>query len=124
MRDTSNTMYKIGKIWNIVALALCGVWFLVEFILLIVAAINGWYVGGYVSGMITALFEAAFNLVVLIIMPKQLKTADEDKTNPAPHIVLIIFGALSWNPFLILGGIFGLVANGQESNGSSDQKSE
>ena len=122
MRQASKTMYKIGKIWNLVALGLLALWFVLSLILLIIDAVNGRSVANEVSNMIVALLEAVANILVLIIMPKQEKAMEQDKTAPAPHIVLIVFGAISWNPFLILGGIFGLVANGQESNGDSSEQ--
>lgn len=124
MRQTSKTMYKIGKIWNLVALGILALTFVIVLIVLIVNAINGNPVASEVSGLVTILLEAVANIIVLIILPKQLRAMDEDKTTVAPHIVLIVFGAISWNPFLILGGIFGLVANGQESNDSSEQPKE
>jgi hypothetical protein len=40
--------------------------------------------------------------------------ADESKSNKKPFIVTIVVGAIASNPFYVLGGIFGLIAEGQQ----------
>ena len=67
-------------------------------------------IGGGV-GLITAgVIFFVISLVVLILSKKGINALNNNTTENAPHIVMIVIGAIGQNIFYILGGIFALVA--------------
>ena len=122
MKFAAKVMYIIGRIENIL-LFILGI---VLFILGIISAVGG-AVGaiaeaeqeaeaylaalGSGAGLITVgIVLFVINLVVLILSKKGIKALNNNTTENAPHIVMIVIGAISQNIFYILGGIFALVA--------------
>ena len=54
-------------------------------------------------------------LVVLILALHAKKAVKNDKRENAPHIIMIVIGAISVDVFYLLGGIFGLVSENQQN---------
>ena len=117
MKNTSKTMYRIGNIVNIFYIIGAAILFLVGLIVAIVAAIAGdggtAGQGGKLIGTGIYWFVAAI-LAFVFVGKAQRELADESQRNPAPFIVTIVFGAVSGNPFYVLAGIFGLIADSQQ----------
>ena len=122
MRNASQVMYKIGRIFSFVLLALFAVLFVVYSILLVVHNIQdagAAVIGSDIGTMIWALIWTGLVIVLIILATRAIKTMQEDSKANAPHIVMIVFGAITGDIFYLLGGIFGLIAIGQE-NGSQE----
>lgn len=121
MRNASKTMYKIGRIFNFVLLGLAALLIVIYTILMIVHLANNeglWYLGTIIGLTIWL----AIIIVTIIFATRAIKAIDEDEKNNAPHITMIVFGAISGDVFYLLGGIFGLIAISQETENSSDNK--
>lgn len=122
MKLAAKIMYIIGRISNIIYLvfAIC------MLVIGIISAAGGALgavadaekeaeaylaaIGGGV-GLITAgVILFVISLVVLILSKKGIKALNNNTTENAPHIVMIVIGAIGQNIFYILGGIFALVA--------------
>ena len=127
MRNTSNTMYRIGRIFTIVELILGPIFFLIGLILSIVGAIKDpvdqvlLSNGGSMIGW--GIYLTVVAILQLVFVGKALKElADRDNKNPTPFILTIVFGAIANNVFYVLAGIFGLIADGQD--GRQEQPKE
>lgn len=121
MKNASKTMYKIGRIFNFVLLGLAALLIVIYTIIMIVRLANNeglWYLGTIIGLTIWL----AIIIVTIIFATRAIKAIDEDEKNNAPHITMIVFGAISGDVFYLLGGIFGLVAISQETENSSDNK--
>ena len=120
MKAASKILYTIGQIFSYIAL-----------VLTIIAIVFGiiFTVGGSLAttledslpagvtalaGGITFLVVGIVYLVIyviLIISARKAKRAlGNGVTNNGPHIWMIVLGAISWDIFYLLGGIFGLIA--------------
>lgn len=129
MKNASKTMFNIGNIVTIIYLGLGG--------LLLIIGIIGCVVGGIqlaaasgdaqaeaaaaavISGGGTCigwgLYFLITSIVCLIVVGNAKKElADESKSNKKPFIITIVMGAIASNPFYILAGIFGLIAESQQ----------
>ena len=124
MRNTQNTLYKIGRIINWVLLGIYGLTFVINLIILIVDAVNDYYWIDNLSSMITMIFLAAFIIVLVILDGKfgeeALKATPDNLT---PIILLMVFGLLSGNVLFLVGGVFGIIGGSQAKN-AQEQKGE
>ena len=119
MKNASRTMYNVGAIINIVYLGLGGLLTLIGIILLLVGGIGGDH--GVLEAGAKALgwgiyFIVAAILCFVFVGKAKRELADSSTQNNGPFIVTIVFGAISSNPFYVLAGIFGLIAESQERN--------
>lgn len=125
MKNASRTMYNVGAIVNIVYLGLGGLLTLIGIILLIVGAIGGDHsvieAGAKTLGWGIYFIVAAILCFVFVGKAKR-ELADSNTQNNGPFIVTIVFGAISNNPFYVLAGIFGLIAESQERNQQQAQE--
>ena len=131
MKNASKTMFNIGNIVTIIYLALGALLFLIGLIMAIVggamaaggeeagvgiAALGGTLIGWGLYFLITS-------IVCLIVVGNAKKElADESKSNKKPFIITIVMGAIASNPFYILAGIFGLIAEGQQGQQQVEEK--
>lgn len=118
MRNASKTMYKIGRVFSFVLLGLAALLLLIYSIMMIVEITKGNF-PAYLGNVIGWTIWLALIVVVVILASNAIKSTEEGEKVPGPHIVMIVFGAISGDVFYILGGIFGLIANGQEENGQA-----
>ena len=122
MRNTQNTLYKIGRIINWVLLGIYGLTFVINLIILIVDAVNDYYWIDNLSSMITMIFLAAFIIVLVILDGKfgeeALKATPDNLT---PIILLMVFGLLSGNVLFLVGGVFGIIGGSQEKNAQEQE---
>ena len=115
MKKASEVMYRIGRI---VAIILIPVFAIVSGIYLTLGIIDIIREGEEWTHLIGESVRYGIHcilcVVALIIISIFYKKMAEDQKDKVPHIVLIVFGVIGSNPFLILGGIFGLVAIAQD----------
>lgn len=134
MKNTSNTMFKIGKIINIILIPLCALLVILGLILAIMgflAAVVAERDGGVDPGDAASLagsglflifyflFLLVFSIVSLIVCGKKHTEIENGSNEIAPRVFLIVFGALGDNIFYILAGIFSLIARSQEANNNT-----
>ena len=129
MKNASKTMFNVGHIVTIIYLILGALLAVAGIITLIVgiatlglaggdaeaeaAAAAGMVAGGPLSAW--GLYFVITSIVCLVLVGKaKRELADESKSNKKPFIVTIVVGAIASNPFYVLGGIFGLIAEGQQ----------
>ena len=115
MKTASRVMYIIGIIGNIATF----IFAVIAMIVLLVSKANpdlanqiqssfpGQSLDAVVGlGLGLVIYLAVATLVVLIISFRALKKG----ASVAVHIVLLVGGVLAWNPFYVLGAIFGLIS--------------
>ena len=127
MKNTSRTMFNIGNIVTICYLGLGALLFLIGLIVIIVGAVGGdpaiTASGGGVLGW--GIYFLVGAILCLIFVGKAKKElADESTSNQTPFIITIVFGAIASNPFYVLAGIFGLIAEGQQGRANNEQPKE
>jgi hypothetical protein len=128
MKNASRTMMKIGRIFNIIFIPL----FALLAVILMIVGLAGIVAGTVdsnqdaVAAGVTSvayavffIFAVIFNIVALIICTKKNNEIEAGNNEVAPRVFIIVFGALSDNPFYILAGIFSLVARSQEANSNT-----
>lgn len=120
MKHASSIMNKIGRIFNIVELVLCGVLIVLGAIFLPLAIIADAAdkeavvaVAGAVAYLVWGLIMLALSIVTLVLAKKANAALANGTTENTPHILLIVAGAISCNVFYVLAGIFGLVSEHQ-----------
>lgn len=123
MRNAARTMYKIGRIFSFVLLGLTALLLVIFSILMIVEAVNGHF-PAHLGSVIWYVIWLALVIVMIILASKAIKAIAQDEKAVAPHVTMIVAGAISGDIFYLLGGIFSLVANGQESDKPAEEKSE
>lgn len=127
MKDASRVMYTIAKVLNIISIVGIALLFIGAITIaanpgeylsqfqeaLNDAAITEEVVLGIAVGLIVYALIALAVLIVCIVLVGKAQNALEDPSKNAPHIVMIVLAVFSGSLFYLLGGIFGLVANGQ-----------
>lgn len=129
MKNTSNTMYNIGRIFTIVEIILGPIFFLLGLIFAIIAvalpdeaaALAG--PGGTLIGY--GIWFIVGGILCLIFVGKaKRELQDESNKNPTPFILTIVFGAIAGNVFYVLAGIFGLIADSQQGGNAEPKQVE
>lgn len=113
-------MFRYGNIVNLVYFILSIVISVVALIVMIVgtasddqATLNS----GSKSFVYGIHLLAATILCNIFVKNKAEKQVEEDYYGSlAPFINAIVFGVISFNPFYVIAGIFGVVVNGQKKN--------
>ncbi len=116
MKKASQVMYIIGRIFNLVEI-ISFVIMIVSGVILLVGSASITDEAGQAAAIATGSSLVAVGviffiiaLVVGIILFKAYKAVSNETHEKKPHIVMIVLGAISENVFLVLGGIFGLIA--------------
>ena len=127
MKNTSNTMYNIGRIFTIVELVLGPILFLIGLIVVIVGSVADPQDAALITSGGTLIGWGVYFIVVsilaLVFVGKAKKELQNEETkNPTPFIITIVFGAIASNPFYVLAGIFGLIADGQQGQQNEQPK--
>lgn len=127
MKNTSNTMYNIGRIFTIVELVLGPILFLIGLICVIVGSVvdprDAALIasGGSLIGW--GVYFIVVSILALVFVGKAKQELQNEETkNPTPFIITIVFGAIASNPFYVLAGIFGLIADGQQGQQAEQPK--
>ena len=124
MKNTSRTMFNIGNIVNICYLGLGGLFAIIGLLVMIIGGATGADEAAKAASIATGggflgwgIYFLVTSILALVFVGKaKRELADENSQNNGPFIICIVFGAISSNPFYILAGIFGLIAEGQERN--------
>lgn len=125
MRNTQKILYNIGKIVSFVLLGIYCLTVLINVILLIVDAVNGYYVGDNIANIIVFTIYAGLIVALIILAGKYTEEAQKAPVdNLTPVILLMVFGFLSLNWLYLVGGVFGIVGASQEKNASENKKEE
>ena len=127
MKNTSNTMYNIGRIFTIVELILGPILFIIGLICVLV----GYSVDPRDAALIASggsligwgVYFIVVSILALVFVGKAKQELQNEETkNPTPFIITIVFGAIASNPFYVLAGIFGLIADGQQGQQNEQPK--
>ena len=119
MKNTSRIMFNIGNIVTICYLGLGGLLLLISIICFIVGGVSGdpAATASGVGCLGWAIYFLVGSILCLVFVGKAKKElADESTKNNTPFIITIVFGAIASNPFYVLAGIFGLIAESQQGN--------
>jgi len=118
MKNASNKMYNIGRIFTIIELILGAIFIPLGILLLVlVTLIEDFNYAGAGSFIGYGVFFIVGAILCLIFVGKAKKElANEESRNKVPFIITIVFGAVAGNVFYVLAGIFGLIADGQQGN--------
>lgn len=119
MKNNTPKMFRYGNIVNLIYLILSILLLVLGFIMMIVGAVDdnqdtintGAKAFGYGVHLLAA------TILCNIFVKKAQKQVEEDYYRSlAPFINAIVFGVISFNPFYVIAGIFGIVVNGQNKN--------
>lgn len=129
MKNASETMFKIGKVFNIIYIPVSIILFVAGLILIVQGSAN------YEAATTTKAQQEALiaitsgstylaygiilfvgAVVSLIVCLKKHGEIENGNNEVSPRVFLIVFGAIGENVFYVLAGIFGLVARNQEQN--------
>ena len=108
MERASRVMYTIANIFNWIALVLA-VFLVVSGILYVANVQDFMKVVTVDSPWFNIVYGVLMFLVCLAIITL-VRIAKAKGSSKGWDILFIVMGAVTWNPFYILGGIFGLVA--------------
>ena len=119
MKNNTPKMFRYGNIVNLIYLILSILMLVIGFIAMIVGVVDdnqdtintGAKAFGYGVHLLAAV------ILCNIFVKKAQKQVEEDYYRSlAPFINAIVFGVISFNPFYVIAGIFGIVVNGQNKN--------
>ena len=113
MKNSSKTMYKIGRIFSYVLLGLAILWCVLSFISILKAG-DDVERASAISNFIMGILYLGAVIVTIILASKALAALENNEVNKKEHITMIVVGAISSDIFYFLGGIFGLIAESQE----------
>ena len=121
MKNASTKMFRFGDIVNTIYMVVASILIPVGIILLCF----GYFREEPIQQLIDSgkhclrwgIYMTVATILALIFVAKaKRELADESHKNVAPFIVTIVFGAVSHNPFYVLAGIFGLIAESKQKN--------
>lgn len=132
MKNTSRTMYNIGGIINVVYIGLGALLTLIGLLVMIIGGATGEDEAAKAAAVATGggclgwgLYFLITAILCFVFVGKAKKElANESTSDNKPFIITIVFGAISSNPFYVLAGIFGLIAEGQQRNNIEAKKEE
>lgn len=119
MKNNTPKMFRYGNIVNLIYLILSILMLVIGFIAMIIGVVDdnqdtintGAKAFGYGVHLLAAV------ILCNIFVKKAQKQVEEDYYRSlAPFINAIVFGVISFNPFYVIAGIFGIVVNGQNKN--------
>lgn len=122
MKTASKVMYVIGMISNVIVLLLSIALLVISIIGLVnadfanqikqsIEASGIPFAGVLESGLGFGIYLFLANLIVILIARRAIRNLNEGNGKVGAHIVLLIGGVLCWDPFYILGGIFGIIGS-------------
>ena len=121
MKNNTPKMFRYGNSVNRVYFILSIILLVIGFICMIVGVIQGdegvRLLNDGASCFGYGIHLLAATILCNIFVKKAQKQVEEDYYRSlAPFINAIVFGVISFNPFYVIAGIFGLVLNGQNNN--------
>lgn len=127
MKNASERMFRYGNLVN-------RIYFIVSICLIplgILLVILGFIPDPDNQGLVDAgskcLGWGIYMLVMTIlcfalVFKAQREIPNKEQRNFGPYIISIVFGALSQNPFYVLAGIFGIIADSKQNNQQEEPK--
>ena len=121
MKKASRVLYTIGRVFNIIGIVL----FITLAIIFAVGAFDEETAARIAVDMkeplqtvkdlcmtcfVLFLIEGILNIVTLILAIRAGRSIRNEDGKIAPHVTMIVIGALAWDPFYFIGGILGTVS--------------
>ncbi len=104
MERASRVMYTIANIFNWVDLVL-------HALLIVFAVLTLCHVDGFtVSEPIISIVISGIGLLVCLVLISMVRIAKAKNSSKGWDVLFIVLGVIAWNPFFVLGGIFGVIA--------------
>ena len=120
MKNNTPKMFRYGNIVNRVYFILSILLLVIGFICMIVGVVDDNQdtinTGAKAFGYGIHLLAATILCNIFVIKKAEKQVEENFYGSLAPYINAIVFGAISFNPFYVIAGIFGLVLNGQNKN--------
>ena len=128
MEKSAKIMYIIGKVFTIISLVMMVFGIILGIIMMNNAQmIYDQLPAGTVESVEYIKFLGQYTLILsivliivyialIVLISKAKKALDEGSTKQGLHIAMIVIGALSFDIFYLLGGIFALVAIGSKNS--------
>ena len=120
MKNNTPKMFRYGNIVNTVYFILSILITVIGFIVMIVGAVNDDQVtlnsGSKSLGYGIHLLAATILCNIFVIKKAEKQVEEDYYRSLAPFINAIVFGVISFNPFYVIAGIFGVVVNAQKKN--------
>lgn len=117
MKNNIPRMYKYGNLVNTIYLALSFLLLAIGIIMVIVGAVNDnkftLEKGSETLGSGIHLLVATILCSIFVINKAEKEVEQDLYKSLAPHILSIVFGVVSMNPFFVIAGIFGIIVRGQ-----------
>lgn len=126
MKNAAQIMYKIAKIFNIIAIPVSALILIIGIVVTATTPVSNNMTPEELATLASAttcimwgIYLLITSILSIIICPKKQKEIENGSNEVAPRVFLIVFGAIAQNAFYILSGIFSLVARSQEANSSN-----
>ncbi len=126
MKNAAQIMYKIAKIFNIIAIPASALILIIGIAVTATTPVSNNMTPEELATLASAttcimwgIYLLITSILSIIICPKKQKEIENGSNEITPRVFLIVFGAISDNIFYILSGIFSLVARSQEANSSN-----
>ena len=121
MKNNTPKMFRYGNIVNRIYFALSIVFLVAGLIAIIVDAVqeNGQPTidsGSKLFGYGIHLLVATILCNIFVIKKAEKQVEENYHGSLAPYINAIVFGIISFNPFYVIAGIFGIILNAQNKN--------
>lgn len=110
-------MYKYGNLVNTIYFALSFLLLAIGIIMVTVGVVNdnkfALEKGSETLGSGIHLLTVTILCNIFVINKAEKEVEQDLYKSLAPHILAIVFGAVSMNPFFVIAGIFGIIVRGQ-----------
>ena len=116
MKNVSNKMYNIGRIFSIIEFIVgCCLVTLGTLLFFLELFVEDFSWGGGLKTLISGSWMVIGAVLCFVFVNKAKKELTYERSrNKKPFIMTIVFGAVAGNIFYVLAGIFGLIADGQQ----------
>ena len=120
MKNNTPKMFRYGNIVNLIYFILSILLLVLGFIVMIIGVVDDNQdtinTGAKAFGYGVHLLAATILCNIFVIKKAQKQVEEDYYRSLAPFINAIVFGVISFNPFYVIAGIFGIVVNGQNKN--------
>ena len=127
MKNASEKMFRYGNLVNriyfIISLVLAPLGILLMILGVVQDPVNQSLVDSGSKCLGWGIYFLVMTILCFILVFKaQREIPNKEPKNFGPYIVSIVFGVLSENPFYVLAGIFGIIADSKENNQKEEPK--
>ena len=103
MEKASRVMYTIANIFNWICL-------IGSVALVVLGILTLTHVGEFTNQPLFNIVYGAVMFIVCLILISMTRIAKDKKSSKGWDVLFIVLGAITWDPFYVLGGIFGVLA--------------